>query len=462
MRILHYTLGLPPYRSGGLTKYTNDLMKEQVKNRDDVYLLFPGHLKRNNSKTIIKRYKVVNGINVYELINPLPVPLLNGIQNPEAFMKATDYALYREFLNLNKIEIINLHTLMGLHKEFLIAAKELNIPIVYTTHDYFGLCPRVNFLDSNSIICEERNSNKCSNCNLKADSLKKIRILQSKEYRVMKNLGIISKIKMLNSYVKFDKGLDDIGENIVLTKYNAQSSNYELLLKYYEEMFTLVDRFIFNSTITKKIYSKYINAATKGDIVSITHQDIRDNRQKKYLNSYKLRLTYLGPDKPYKGFNLLITAMKRLKELGYSNISLNVYGNTSCIGQIEENIKINGKYVYSDLEKIFKETDLLIVPSRCYETFGFITLEAISYGVPVLLTDKVGSKDILKGNFNKGIIIQDSSEDIVKTLVTLYEDKSLIENINHNILNDEFDIILSQHYQEINNIYNRILKEKIS
>ena len=26
MRVLHYTLGFPPYRSGGLTKYALDLM----------------------------------------------------------------------------------------------------------------------------------------------------------------------------------------------------------------------------------------------------------------------------------------------------------------------------------------------------------------------------------------------------------------------------------------------------
>lgn len=461
MRILHYTLGLPPYRSGGLTKYTYDLMKEQAKNRDEIYLLFPGHLTRSN-KTSIKRYKVINGINAYELINPLPVPLMNGIKNPDAFMESTDYVIYKEFLNSLKIEIINVHTLMGLHKEFFIAAKEIGIPILYTTHDYFGLCPKVNFLDSNSILCEDRNPNKCSHCNFKADSLKKIRVLQSKEYRFMKNIGMIEVIKKLKSYIKFNNNSENVEKNTVLTRYNVQSSNYGLLLEYYKEMFTLVDSFIFNSKIAKQIYSKYINSDLKGDIVSITHQDIQDNRQKKNLNPDELRLTYLGPDKSYKGFDLLISSMKRLQELGYSNINLNIYGNTSYIGQIDEKIKVNGKYVYSDLEKIFKETDLLIVPSRWYETFGFITLEAISYGVPVLLTDKVGSKDILKGNFNKGIIIQDSIEDMVRILITLYEDKELIENMNYNILNDEFNITLSYHYQEINNIYHKKLKDKIS
>ena len=30
MKILHYFLGFPPYRSGGLTKYAFDLMTAQV------------------------------------------------------------------------------------------------------------------------------------------------------------------------------------------------------------------------------------------------------------------------------------------------------------------------------------------------------------------------------------------------------------------------------------------------
>ena len=31
MKILHYSLGFPPYRSGGLTKFSMDLMREQIR-----------------------------------------------------------------------------------------------------------------------------------------------------------------------------------------------------------------------------------------------------------------------------------------------------------------------------------------------------------------------------------------------------------------------------------------------
>ena len=36
MKILHYFLGFPPYRTGGLTKYAYDLMQAQVADGNEV------------------------------------------------------------------------------------------------------------------------------------------------------------------------------------------------------------------------------------------------------------------------------------------------------------------------------------------------------------------------------------------------------------------------------------------
>ena len=44
MNILHYSLGFPPYRTGGMTKFCMDLMKQQIKDGDDVALLWPGQM----------------------------------------------------------------------------------------------------------------------------------------------------------------------------------------------------------------------------------------------------------------------------------------------------------------------------------------------------------------------------------------------------------------------------------
>ena len=56
MKILHYALGFPPYRTGGLTKYCIDLMLTQVEQGHEVALLWPGQI------TIVKFIREETGM----------------------------------------------------------------------------------------------------------------------------------------------------------------------------------------------------------------------------------------------------------------------------------------------------------------------------------------------------------------------------------------------------------------
>ena len=153
MVILHYALGFPPYRSGGLTKYCMDIMKEQVRQGNEVGLLWPGSVRMVGHKTYIRTGKPEYGIKSYELVNPLPVPLDEGITDIKAYTAPADKKIYIDFLKKTAPQAIHVHTLMGIHREFFEAANELDIPIVFTTHDYFGLCAKVNFF-TNGHICD--------------------------------------------------------------------------------------------------------------------------------------------------------------------------------------------------------------------------------------------------------------------------------------------------------------------
>lgn len=449
MKILHYSLGLPPYRSGGLTKYSCDLMEEQANKGDSVYLLFPGQIRFINNATKIKYYKKYNKVNVYEMINPLPVPLLNGILNPKEFCKRIEKNIFIDFLNEIKVDVVHIHTFMGLYKEFLDACKLMGIKIVYTTHDYFGICTKVNFIDTRGKLCETIDIEKCMNCNKTGYSLLTIKLLQSKLYRKAKEFGITEYIKRLKSKLKRECCNN---EKRVVNKIHIEKNEYQCLLNYYQNMYKLIDVFIFNSTVAKNIYNKYFEA--NGKIISITHKNIKDNRRKKNYDNSKLRISYLGPFKEYKGFNLLIDSIKELQYEGVRDIELNLYGDITKDNLKTDGIKFNGKYSYNDLEKIFGNTDLLIVPSICNETFGFITLEAISYGVPVLLTNKVGSKDLIRKNkMNKGIIVNPLKEEIKKKIKEINENRNLLDEMNSNIIKDKFDSLIETHYVEVNEIY---------
>lgn len=188
MRILHYTLGLPPYRSGGLTKYSLDLILAQKHKGDNVYILFPGSINMKYPKTTIIKQKTWEQLDVYEIKNPLPIPLLYGIREPKTFINCNniDKHNFIEFLNKISPDIFHVHTLMGLPIEYLQIAKEQGIKLVYTTHDYFGLCPKVNFIDWKDEFCDLPCNEKCLRCNTNAPSTLFLRIRNFKFLTLLK------------------------------------------------------------------------------------------------------------------------------------------------------------------------------------------------------------------------------------------------------------------------------------
>lgn len=93
-------------------------------------------------------------------------------------------------------------------------------------------------------------------------------------------------------------------------------------------------------------------------------------------------------------------------------------------------MKVHGRYSYADLEQIFEKTDVLIAPSVWYETFGYTVLEALSFGVPVIVSNTVGAKDIIPEGC--GIILEDMDETLEETLGSLTKER--LAQMNQNIL----------------------------
>lgn len=393
MKILHYALGFPPYRTGGLTKYCTDLMLTQKEQGHDVFLLWPGHISIINKKLRIKKGTDWNNIGSFELVNPLPVSLDEGIVNIEAYIASVDTIVYQTFLEKCQPDVIHIHSLMGLHKEFLDVAKRLKIRTIFTSHDYFGICPKVTLFHDGMVCDTDHDCEDCIRCNQSALSLKKIVLLQSRLYRMIKNTDIIKKLRRRHRQFFFDERKDGNAGKI---KKENTGADYRRLRNYYISMLNEIDMIHFNSTVAEAVYRKYFTPKLS-KVISITHRDIKDHRKLRKFSNEKLRLTYLGPAKVFKGFNFLFKVLDRLWADGVRNFELHIYTKT-----FEERPYITHKqdgYLYSQLEGIFENTDLVIVPSLWYETFGFSVLEALSYGVPVLISENVGAKDVCGENY---------------------------------------------------------------
>lgn len=435
MKILHYGLGFPPNRTGGLVSYTLDLMESQTKSGDKVIYLYPGGVNFFKKKLGIKKDKRKSKKNfqAFELVNSLPLPLFGGIKEPRKFMDIDDNNIYRNFFEMNEVDIIHVHTLMGLHKTFFEVAHEKNIKIVMTTHDYFGIAPEPNFFLDGKNYDTQNNIENWIKVSRTAMSVKKLRLFQWKYYYILKKIAKL--IKQKTEYL--DKRTITNKEMLVIK--TEEIKQYSLLKGYYLSILQEIDFFHFNSQLSKDVYQKNL-LLDKYDVISITTATMKKqqiNRQKHRID--RLRVGYIGPYKEYKGF---YDFLKLLEELGTTDYEYHIYGDDSKI-DFPKGIINHGRYSKEELAEVYENIDILIVPSKWKETFGLIVLEALSYGVHVILSNNVGAKDLVKEEY-------------------IYSDISELKNILLKINvseNEEIEIkTMETHESEIKQVYKKMIK----
>ncbi|MCD8155632.1 MAG: glycosyltransferase [Clostridiales bacterium] len=422
MNILHYSLGFPPYRSGGLVKYCTDLMIVQREQGHNVSLLWPGEMIPW-AKQKIKKQLDYEGVHSYEIINPLPVALDEGIQNPSIYMQKGNEEIYEQFFQDVRPDVLHIHTLMGLHREVLSAAKKSGIRTVFTTHDYYGICPKVTLFRAGHTCDEDHDCWDCVACNQSGLSITKIAIMQSAAYRAMNNSAVIKAIRKRHRTQFFDETIEEKASERILLE---QADQYRRLRTFYLDMLLDIDIIHFNSTVTRDVYLRYFTPQ-KYKVIPITHRDIADHRKIKNFDHKKLCITYLGPAKPFKGYNLLKGTLDKLWRSGKTDFELRIY---NIVSNPSPYMIMQDGYEYAELEEIFDNTDILVAPSVWCETFGFTVLEALSYAVPVIVSENVGAKDVFPTKMP--VIHSNNGQDFLDAVNEMF-DRERLKIINRNI-----------------------------
>lgn len=449
MSILHYAIGLPPERNGGSVQYAYGLMTEQAK-KEKVYALICGDTLFRGSVCRIKRVGSRNGIETFKLTNPLTPTLIYGTSDPQSQHHdiKIDYDNIRKFIKDKDINIMHLHTLMGIHKDVVAFIKSLGVVIVYTSHDFHGICIHYNLIDFKGELCGNASAAKCSLCNANEPSDCFLRIANSSLYHFIKKTGILSSLKKSiptpNEYTEQDRKIACALTEDSITKYKE-------LLDYYKDYFKLIDKFHFNSEQTKGIF-KHFMPDIDGRIIPIVTPAIKDNRR--IISPSKIiKLGFIGNTSIYKGFPILKNTVKDLYYEGVKNLKILAYtGNKIGIDAECPLIEYQPPYKYSDISKILYHLDGTLVPSKWYETFSLVTLESLAHGRPVIVSDHVGAKDIV-ATYNKDFIFS-SVEQLKELLIKISKNPEFLVRESKKIISSEWNYSIEKHAKEIKNFYN--------
>jgi glycosyltransferase involved in cell wall biosynthesis len=115
----------------------------------------------------------------------------------------------------------------------------------------------------------------------------------------------------------------------------------------------------------------------------------------------ELRIAFVGRLAAYKGLDLLFEALAPLGDRAWS---LGVYGDGPAKAHLLARVKrlglasrihFHGLIASDAVVPTLATHDLCIVPSR-YDGWGMATSEALQAGIPVLVSDAAGSRDIIR------------------------------------------------------------------
>lgn len=401
MKILHITLGIPKYRAGGLISYAYSVAMEESKIGHDVSVLYPGHYDKLRRNSRIKKVEQKENLKVYELINPSFVAVPLGINNPDLILKPGDVKVYKDFLGIINPDLVHIHTFMGFHKELFEELKKLPVPVVFTTHDYYPVCPKTSRINEKNEICQNENAFNCAICNAQVrNSLLVQYTLQSRWYPLLKKSDFLTKLKKKrkdqvketsDDMVTSLKSEEIIDEGVI--------DKYEELIQQFNSNLSCVDIFHCNSSVTEMIY-RDVFEDKKHFVLNITSEGIKDMRHGAgtlpYHDRKIINIGFIGIRNYHKGYWILRDAGEILYSKGY-RFQISFYGDEFNLDAKRYPFcKDMGMFPHDELSDVMKTLDLIVVPSFWYETFGFSTLEAVANGVPVLVSNRAGSKDVLR------------------------------------------------------------------
>ncbi len=232
-----------------------------------------------------------------------------------------------------------------------------------------------------------------------------------------------------------------------------------------------VPHFVYNdmafkkSPIRKKIYFKFFEKKVIQNALAVqmfSKKQIEDAKKRcffkngiivpnginlKLLNSstnikktsHKIRIIFFGRKDVFtKGLDLLVKAVSQIDN---KNLELDIVGSdTSDTSKIVDlisnlnikNINLKDKYIGNPIE-LLQNYDFMIMPSRI-EAFSLAVLEAMLAGLPIVVSQEVGSSDhILKAK--AGLVCKPTTESIKTTLEEMLRRKNEWKNMGQNAKN---------------------------
>jgi rhamnosyl/mannosyltransferase len=280
-------------------------------------------------------------------------------------------------------------------------------------------------------------------------------------------ISLIAKLKGIPIIITYHNEVNLINESLFARiAYNIWSNTLlKLMLSLSNIIIATTKEFALTSNILNNHkFNKKIKVIPCGILYKTSDITLTNN------NYY---LLYVGRIKPEKGIHVLIEALYILKKEKNLELDLVIIGEYTRKDELEykneleqlsikldllKNIKFTGSVSDDELEAYYNGALALVLPSlNRLEGFGIVQLEALKHGIPIIVSDIEGVRNVAK---NISITVKPNNPHDLANSILKIMDPYIRENIKRLSLEKVKEYDWNNLIEKINELYMDVINKK--
>ncbi len=375
MRILQVIHGYPPYYMAGSEVYTYNLTQELARLGHEVWVF------TRIEDPFMEPYEVfderIGDVKVRRINKPYRDYSLRDKYIDESIDRA-----FEEYLDIVEPDVVHFQHLSHLSTNIVRIARNRGLPIIYTLHDYWLICPRGQLITRDHTLCTGPSPLKCTRC---------LSYMYPSYRDVVEYRRHMEKImSMIDVYLSPSKFLLEIMARNGIPR-------------------------------EKMVYSPY-----GFDKSRIKYSE------KTWGPDSRVRFGFVGRIIPVKGVHILLDAFNMVKE--QYDTELLIYGDPGrslpyLKRRAGDKVWFMGGFDNRLIDSVLESIDVLVVPSIWYENSPLVIQEAFLKGRPVIASDLGGSAELVRDGVNGLLFHVGDPSDLASKMKRVLENPSVLNGL---------------------------------
>jgi glycosyltransferase involved in cell wall biosynthesis len=444
MKIIQIPFCFYPDSVGGTEVYVDALSRHLQEQGVNVLIAAPGSESQSyfHNKLPVRRFAVSGAVaNLRELYDE------------------GDKLAAREFssiLDEEKPDLVHLHAFTsGASLRLVRAAKQRQIPVVFTYHTPTVSCQRGTLMRGGTQVCDGKlDLHTCARCTLQglglnpisANLLGSLPVIVGRSLERMNLSGGVWTALQMTELISYRHAA-----------FNALMSEADLVVA--------VSNWVKDVLVRNQVSPAKITVIRQG--LCHTQFALTKDRGEETLKT-PLKIAFLGRLDPTKGVDILIKALQLDPQLP---VQLDIYGvsqggagdayqqELQNLAQKDPRIRFKYPVPAEKVVKILAEYDLLAVPSQWLETGPMVVLEAFAAGIPVIGSNLGGIAERVEHEVNGLLVKPNSVKAWYGELQRLSQDRDLLMRLRAGISPPQG---MEEVAETMKKLYRVLLQEKVA